>query len=96
MTVDGERRDLLPGRSLAAALIGADRPVTRHDRAGRPRAPFCAMGVCFECALTVDGVPLVRACQEPVRAGMTVHTGRGPHAATPTSGDRAADREDRA
>lgn len=94
MTVDGERHDLLPGRSLAAALIGADRPVTRHDRAGRPRAPFCAMGVCFECALTVDGVPLVRACQEPVRAGMTVQTGRGPHAAS-TAASTAVGREER-
>jgi predicted molibdopterin-dependent oxidoreductase YjgC len=32
------------------------------------------MGICFECVVTVDGVPNVRACLEPVRNGMDVVT----------------------
>ncbi|MFF7244992.1 (2Fe-2S)-binding protein [Embleya sp. NPDC008237] len=77
ITLDGRPHTLPRGRSLAAALIATDHPVTRYDRAGRPRAPYCGMGVCFDCAVTVDGTPLVRACQEPVRAGMRVDTGGG-------------------
>ncbi|MYS83884.1 (2Fe-2S)-binding protein [Embleya scabrispora] len=77
ITLDGRPHTVPRGRSLAAALIATDHPVTRHDRAGRPRAPYCGMGVCFDCAVTVDGIPLVRACQEPVRAGMRVDTGGG-------------------
>jgi predicted molibdopterin-dependent oxidoreductase YjgC len=74
ITLDGEPRTVPAGRSLAAALIAIGAPVTRHDRAGRPRAPYCGMGVCFDCAVTVDGAPLIRSCQEPVRAGMSVDT----------------------
>ncbi|MFE5331082.1 (2Fe-2S)-binding protein [Embleya sp. NPDC056575] len=74
ITLDGVPRQVPGGRSLAAALIAIDEPVTRHDRAGRPRAAYCGMGVCFECTVTVDGAPLIRSCQEPVRAGMTVDT----------------------
>ncbi|MET7303469.1 (2Fe-2S)-binding protein [Embleya sp. NPDC005575] len=77
ITLDGRPHTVPRGRSLAAALIATDHPVTRHDRAGRPRAPYCGMGVCFDCAVTVDDTPLVRACQEPVRAGMRVDTGGG-------------------
>ncbi|WP_331770478.1 (2Fe-2S)-binding protein [Embleya sp. NBC_00888] len=76
ITLDGRPHTVPSGRSLAAALIATDRPVTRYDRAGRPRAPYCGMGVCFDCVVTVDGTPLVRACQEPVRSGMRVDTGR--------------------
>ncbi|MFJ8744341.1 (2Fe-2S)-binding protein [Embleya sp. NPDC127516] len=87
ITLDGRPHTVPSGRSLAAALIATDRPVTRYDRAGRPRAPYCGMGVCFDCAVTVDGTPLVRACQEPVRSGMRVDTGRGVRAGTPDESD---------
>ncbi|MGC0415924.1 (2Fe-2S)-binding protein [Embleya sp. AB8] len=74
ITLDGEAHRVPAGRSLAAALIAIGHPVTRHDHAGRPRAAYCGMGVCFDCTVTVDDTPLVRACQEPVRAGMRVTT----------------------
>jgi D-hydroxyproline dehydrogenase subunit gamma len=32
------------------------------------------MGICFECAATVDGEPLRRTCQVMCRAGMEVVT----------------------
>lgn len=86
ITLDGWPHTVPSGRSLAAALIATDRPVTRYDRAGRPRAPYCGMGVCFDCAVTVDGTPLIRACQEPVRPGMRVDTGRGARAGSPHEG----------
>jgi predicted molibdopterin-dependent oxidoreductase YjgC len=30
------------------------------------------MGVCFDCLVTIDGAFNVRACLEPVRAGMKI------------------------
>lgn len=61
--------------SLAAALFNAGYPALRRSASGEPRGPLCAMGSCFECRVTVDGVPHRRACLEPVRTGMVVQTG---------------------
>ncbi|MDC1287520.1 (2Fe-2S)-binding protein [Gammaproteobacteria bacterium] len=57
--------------SVAAALLYLDRIPTRHSVVkGLPRAPFCMMGICFECLIEVDGVVDQRACQIQVQAGM--------------------------
>jgi predicted molibdopterin-dependent oxidoreductase YjgC len=57
--------------SVAAALLFLDRIPTRHSVVkAAPRAPFCMMGICFECLVEVDGVVDQRACQLQVRAGM--------------------------
>jgi sarcosine oxidase subunit alpha len=42
-----------------------------------PRAPYCLMGVCFDCLVTIDGVGSRQACLVPVRAGMAVETQLG-------------------
>lgn len=68
---DGQPVDAYPGESIAAALIAAGEWSFRHARDGTARGPFCGMGVCGECLVTVDGVAK-RACLEPVRAGATV------------------------
>lgn len=36
-----------------------------------PRGLYCGMGVCFECAVTIDGETM-RACITQVRDGMVV------------------------
>ena len=41
---------------------------------GEPRAPYCLMGVCFECLVTVDGVGNQQGCLVPLRSGMSVET----------------------
>lgn len=65
-----------PGETLATALMAAGVHAFRHTRTGAPRMPFCNMGGCFDCAVTVDGVPLIRACLAPVRDGMVVTRGQ--------------------
>jgi len=70
-----EGREILarPDDSLAAALLSAgvldlrDTPVS-----GAPRAPYCLMGVCFDCLVEVDGLANCQACMTPVAAGMVV------------------------
>jgi D-hydroxyproline dehydrogenase subunit gamma len=41
---------------------------------GAPRLPYCLMGVCFDCLVTIDGVGSRQACLVPVQEGMRVET----------------------
>lgn len=71
--VDGQPVSVPADASVAAAVAR----VTRRFRLSpqrHPRAPLCGMGVCFECRVTIDGVPNVPACITPVREGMRVAT----------------------
>ena len=71
--VDGGPVTAYPGESLAAALLAAGRRTFGRTTRGAPRGPFCNMGICFDCAVDVDGV-VVRACMIAVRPGMKVTT----------------------
>lgn len=72
-TVDGRVVAAVPGETVAAAML-AEGERTFARRHGEARAPLCNMGTCFECAVTVDGVPLTRTCLTTVREGMDVRT----------------------
>lgn len=66
------------GVSLASALLLSGVTHTRESAvSGRPGAPYCMMGVCFECLVEVDGQANCQACLLPVRAGMRVRRQRG-------------------
>lgn len=58
--------------SLAAALLALGETAFRRSATGSPRGPVCGMGICYECRVTVNGVPQVRACMQPVTAGLDV------------------------
>jgi D-hydroxyproline dehydrogenase subunit gamma len=75
INIDGQTLIVARGTSLAAALMGMDVTAFRRSVSGEPRAPLCGMGSCFECRVTVDGRPHVRACLQPVHEGMEVVTG---------------------
>lgn len=76
LTVDGERIAARDGDTVATALLAAGRQAVRRSAVGgEPRAPYCQMGVCFECLVEIDGVADRQACLVPVRDGMTVTTG---------------------
>jgi predicted molibdopterin-dependent oxidoreductase YjgC len=73
LVVDGEPVTARRGQTVAAALLASGRKVLRHTRnAGKPRGLFCAMGVCFDCVMTIDGNAGVRACMTKVEDGMQV------------------------
>ena len=66
------------GEPVAAALLAAGVRVLRTmPRGGEARGPSCMVGRCADCLVTFDGVPGVRACLEPVRAGIAVAAQRG-------------------
>jgi len=69
------------GESVATAALAAGVLPTRlAPVSGARRAPYCLMGACFECLMTIDGRPNRQACMTPVADGMTVE----PQLARPT------------
>ena len=69
--LDGVQETVPADVSVAAALLYLDKIPLRHSAVNAaPRAPFCMMGICFECLIEVDGVANQRACQLQVQAGM--------------------------
>jgi predicted molibdopterin-dependent oxidoreductase YjgC len=71
-TVDGETLQAHAGQTIAAALYTSGRRVFRHTRVnGKPRGLYCAMGVCFDCVVKVNG-ETARACMRYVEDGMQV------------------------
>lgn len=75
---EGEALTVPAGVTVAAALLlhGAA-PFRTTPVSGAPRAPYCMMGVCFECLVEVDGKPSRQACLTPVRDGMVVRRQQG-------------------
>ena len=71
--IDGIATVAEPGESIAAVLLRQPEPWSRQTPAsGCKRAPYCMMGVCFECLAEVDGVKSVQTCMKPVSAGMRI------------------------
>jgi len=78
VTFDGAPLDVLPGQTIAAALWSDGITSWRSTRVeGRPRGVFCGIGVCFDCLVTVNGVPNQRACLVPPKPGDEITTQRG-------------------
>ena len=72
-TFDGERFAGFAGDTIGSALFATGRRVfSRSFKYHRPRGLLCCSGHCANCLMTVDGVPNVRVCVEPVREGADV------------------------
>lgn len=62
-----------PGESVAAALLRQNVSFIRHHPVdASARLPYCMMGQCQECLVSVDDGPAQRACMLPVRESMRV------------------------
>jgi len=73
--VDGQPVSADAADSVAAVLLAAGVVRSRNSAVSTsPRAPYCMMGVCFECLVEIDGEPDRQACLTPVRADMHVRT----------------------
>lgn len=61
------------GESVAAALLAAGLDRGRDSAvSASPRAPYCMMGICFECLMEIDGVANRQTCMIRVRDGMRI------------------------
>ncbi len=78
VTINGEAVRCREGDSVAAAMLAAgysdcrDTPVKAVAR-----GPFCLMGICYDCLVTINGQPNQQSCMTPVRAGMTIERQHG-------------------
>jgi sarcosine oxidase subunit alpha len=76
--VDGVAVMAREGDTVSAALLASGLDVRRATAvSGAPRLPYCMMGVCFECLVTIDGMGNRQGCLTPVRAGMRVEIQKG-------------------
>jgi thioredoxin reductase len=75
ITFDGREIPARAGESVAAALVAAGEYALRETAAGGRRGVFCGMGVCGECAVTINGEQRL-ACMEKLTPGMSA--GRNP------------------
>ncbi len=78
VTIDGQTVQVPKGESVAAAVLVHGLVHTRTTPvSGTPRAPFCMMGVCFECLMVIDGKANRQACLRTVREGMRIERQHG-------------------
>jgi predicted molibdopterin-dependent oxidoreductase YjgC len=69
-TFDGEPMRAEAGQTIAAALVADGIASWRSTRFGdSPRGILCGIGVCYDCLLTLNGEPNVRACVTRVESG---------------------------
>ena len=76
LVFDGQEIDILEGDTLGSCLMRAGVPMIRRSRSGEPRGLYCAIGVCNDCLVSLDGVRNVRACVTIARPGARVQSGR--------------------
>ncbi|HEU5157937.1 MAG TPA: (2Fe-2S)-binding protein [Streptosporangiaceae bacterium] len=77
ITFDGRPIPVAAGQTVGAALIAAGIRSWRRTRvADRPRGLFCGIGVCFDCLVTVNDRPGLRACLVEARPGDVIRSGR--------------------
>lgn len=78
VTIDGQHVDVPTGISVAAAVLSVRDGATRTTPvSGDGRAPYCMMGVCFECLMDIDGIPNRQACMVTVADGMVINPQEG-------------------
>ena len=73
VTVEGRAVMVPAGASAAAAVLAAGFDSIRETPVGGwLRAPYCMMGVCFDCLAEIDGVANRQSCMIEVRPGMRI------------------------
>ncbi len=71
--LDGQPLQVSKGITVAAAVLSNNYRYTRTSPVSNSkRAPFCMMGVCYDCLMVIDGKANQRACATYVQNGMQI------------------------
>ena len=63
ISVNAESCTAYPGETLSTVLLAAGRRTFRlSQKSKEPRGMYCGMGICFDCLVTINGQPNIRAC----------------------------------
>lgn len=73
VTVNDSLISVPEGATVAVALAIAAQ-ACRTSVTGEPRSALCAMGICYECRVAINGKPHCRSCQIVCQPGMDVRT----------------------
>ena len=66
-------KDYQSGKNLLSSFQRSGVKYLRNAQvSGKPRMPYCWMGVCYECLLEIDGEQNQQSCLIPVKDGMHV------------------------
>ncbi|AZO79132.1 MULTISPECIES: (2Fe-2S)-binding protein [unclassified Bosea (in: a-proteobacteria)] len=77
-TFDGRPLTGREGDTVTASLLANGVTACRETPvSGVPRAPYCLMGVCFDCLVVIDGIGNRQGCLVPLREGMRIETQHG-------------------
>ena len=73
--VNGKPVTAFNGETIAAVLLAESKRIFRYTlKTGEPRGMFCGMGICYDCLVTADGEPNIRACMMTATDGMAIET----------------------
>lgn len=76
--IDGRKAQAFEGELVSTVLQAEGISVfARKHATGRPSGIYCGMGMCYECLVTIDGIPNVRACQTYAVDRMVIETANG-------------------
>ena len=78
LSIAGQPVSVPDGSTVAAALLRSDIRSCRITHGQHsPRGPYCMMGVCFDCLVTIDGQAGQQACMIKVQEGMHIVLNNG-------------------
>ena len=84
VNIDNREFEVPAGISVAAAvLLCGHKKVRTTPVSASPRLPFCMMGICFDCLMSIDGVANQQACQVEVSDHMRIEYQQGAAALGP-------------
>ncbi|MCK4841344.1 MAG: (2Fe-2S)-binding protein [Methylococcales bacterium] len=76
--VNGQSISVTKGMTVAATVLSQQQKYTRTTAiSGSKRAPFCMMGVCYDCVMVINGKANQRACATYVEEGMQIEIQQG-------------------
>ncbi|WP_229753712.1 (2Fe-2S)-binding protein [Amphritea balenae] len=74
VTINDTLVSVVPGTTVWAAMALAGETATRVSPVNQQvRSAYCAMGVCFECMVEINGMPNRQACLTEVVDGMQIN-----------------------
>lgn len=74
VTINGREYQVPQGITVWAALALHEQTITRlAPVTEEKRSAYCAMGVCFECLVEINGMPNQQACMKLVAPGMSIN-----------------------
>lgn len=73
--VNGHEIVAYRGETVLAALMASGyKKLKKSFVKGEIRGPLCGMGVCYECQVTINGIPNLRSCMIEVEDQMEIQT----------------------